>query len=375
MNISVMVTYFKYLLLAGAMCAFASCQREDLPSEQEGKAIELSASSEWPKISKAPIAAPVDLKDDGFVVWGYWKQDITSASSKEDAAVFETNGTRVSAGANTTNWTNLKWADLSWTYSPVRYWFSGNYIFAALLPASAISVNTANTNGILAVQNRASSSLVLDREYALGGKSVDGTELAAGAQVDLMYAFSEVDNTEHKDAIVNLNFKHLWAQVGFKLTYQDIKLESITVTQVKVYGMGNTIDFNADVTISDNETSNMSAIRRALSDAVKSTSANPFATFNMNATANRGVQITLADKLMVFPVNLAETPVTVEISFKYGNNDMSMKGTINAGEWVSGKRYVYPLEVGANSINFSEPTVTDWVKGESIRIDIDKDND
>ena len=119
----------------------------------------------------------------------------------------------------------------------------------------------------------------------------------------------------------------------------------------------------------------MSAIRRALSDAVKSTSANPFATFNMNATANRGVQITLADKLMVFPVNLAETPVTVEISFTYGNNDMSMKGTINAGEWVSGKRYVYPLEVGANSINFKEPTVTDWVKGESIRIDIDKDND
>ena len=370
-----MVTYLKYLLLAGAMCAFASCQREDLPSEQEGKAIELSASSEWPKISKAPIAAPVDLKDDGFVVWGYWKQDITSASSKEDAAVFETYGTRVSAGANTTNWTNLKWADLSWTYSPVRYWFSGNYIFAALLPASAISVSTANTNGILAVQNRASSSLVLDREYALGGKSVDGTELAAGAQVDLMYAFSEVDNTEHQDATVNLNFKHLWAQVGFKLTYQDIKLESITVTQVKVYGMGNSIDFNADVTISDNETSNMSAIRRTLSDAVKSTSANPFATFNMNATANRGVQITLADKLMVFPVNLAETPVTVEISFKYGNNDMSMKGTINAGEWVSGKRYVYPLEVGANSINFGEPTVTDWVKGESIRIDIDKDND
>lgn len=364
MNISVMVTYFKYLLLAGAMCAFASCQREDLPSEQEGKAIELSATSDWPKFSKAPITDKDDLKGDGFVVWG---------CRENDNAVFAQYGTKVSAVANAGG--NVD----SWEYSPVRYWFSGHYMFAALLPANAIALSAggsgilAEREGSISVSNGGTTytnSLRLKRALALGGKTASATELAASDQPDLMYAFSNVDNSEHTDAAVNLNFKHLWAQLGFKLTYYDIKKESIVINKVKVYGLGNTLAANTVIT--DNESSNISSIRTALASAAKSTADAPFATFNLSVTANRGVEVTLVDKLMVFPVNLSDMPVTVEISFKYGNNDMTMKGTINAGEWVSGKRYVYPLEVGANSINFDEPTVTQWVTAPSFKEDIVK---
>lgn len=365
MNISEMMTYFKYFLLVGIMCAFVSCQREALPSElPDGKAIKLTASSDWPKFSKAPITGLNDLKGDGFVVWGAWEKD---------AAVFGAYGTIVSAVTGADG--NVETDD--WEYSPVRYWFAGNYKFAALLPASAVALSTAGT-GVLAVMNGYSSSLILDKSFTLGGKSVTGTELERSAQVDLMYAFSNVDNSGHKDAKVNLVFKHLWAQVGFRLKYLEYKGNPIEIDNVKIYGMGNTVNFEGNVTISDNETSNMSAIRTALSSAVKSTPVNPFATFNLSAKkVGKDEEVTLVDKLMVFPIDLASMPVTVEISFKYGNdygNELTLRGNINSGEWMSGKRYTYPLEVGANSINFGEPAVTDWVK-ESIIVDIDKAND
>ena len=364
MNISVMMTYFKYLLLMGIMCAFVSCQREALPSElPDGKAIELTASSDWPKFSKAPITGLNDLKGDGFVVWGAWEKE---------TAVFGTYGTKVSAVTGTDG--NVE-AD-NWEYSPVRYWFAGNYKFAALLPASAVALSTTGT-GVLAVMNGYDSSLILDNSFTLGGKSVTGTELADGDQVDLMYAFSNVDNSGHKDAKVNLVFKHLWAQVGFKLKYLEYKGNPIVIDNVKIYGMGNTVDFDGNVIVNDDETSNMSAIRTALSGAVKSTSSNPFAIFNLSAEVGKNEEVTLVDKLMVFPIDLTSMPVTVEVSFKYGNdygNELTLRGSINSGEWISGKRYSYPLEVGANSINFGEPAVTDWVK-ESISVDIDKAND
>ena len=152
----------------------------------------------------------------------------------------------------------------------------------------------------------------------------------------------------------------------------------IVIDNVKIYGMGNTVDFKGnDVIVNDDETSNMSAIRTALSGAVKSTSSNPFAIFNLSAEVGKNEEVTLVDKLMVFPIDLTSMPVTVEVSFKYGNeygNELTLRGSINSGEWISGKRYTYPLEVGANSINFGEPAVTDWVK-ESISVDIDKAND
>ena len=348
------MTYLKYLLLAGAMCAFASCHREDGPLElPEGNPIELSATSDWPKFTKSLIDDITDLKGDGFVAWG----DLTT-NNNETVSVFD--ATPVTAIFEDDEVTN-------WEYSPQQYWQTGTYNFAALLPKSKVYDNISaiiTDNGALQLN---SGSIIL------GGENAD--------PIDLMYALSgTIDNTEKEgqprpDAPVELTFKHLWAQIGFNLQSIEPNGKSIDVTEIKLYGSGlyNSITFTekTPLTITDVTAADFASITTCLGNFTDQDT--PFATFskpdqnNSNWTVGEEA-VALVEELMVFPVELSgEKSVTVEVT--YGNSK-KITGTINSGTWSSGKKYIYTLQLAANSINFSEPTVTDWTMGENFGVDI-----
>lgn len=350
MNIDVKMTYLKYLLLAGAMCAFVSCQREDGPLDlPENKIpIELSAASEWPDFTKALITSEDDLEGDGFVVWGDLHSNNTITS------VF--NGTEVTRETG------------EWDYSPKQYWFNGDYYFAALLPASKVK------NNISAFITDDGSLKLNGGSITLGGPDAD--------QIDLMYALSgKIENTESKEEYdpIALTFYHLWAQLGFNLQSVEPNDKSFEISKITLYGSGlySSITFSegegteADpdytLTISENDYQ----LKRTDLYSNPTDSTNPFATFTPEDGTSWTVgteAVPLVKGLMVFPVESSEdNSVTVEVT--YGNGK-TIKGTIDEVKWLSGKKYIYTLQIGANSINFKEPTVAKWGEGENFGVDI-----
>lgn len=116
--------------LLGTMIALASCQREDVPHNE---ALEENGTP----ISFSAIHASLNTKgDDSGSKAGTTTPEISSfhvwASRNESSNdIFGTHGTTVTAGNNGL-----------WIYSPVRYWQTGTYNFAAISPLS-ISENIA----------------------------------------------------------------------------------------------------------------------------------------------------------------------------------------------------------------------------------------
>ena len=387
------MTYSKYLLLVGVVWALASCQREDKPLDvpEEGTPIELSASSEWPTFTKGLISDLNDLIGNGFVVWSSWTEAFTQ-NANSNAPVFNTYGTKVNAVDSDENGVfNTAQGD-RWVYSPMKFWHDGFYTFAALLPATSfdtqkstsklVAVHDGNITGT-ATSPVYNSRLILDGTLTLGG--VGSSNFTLADQVDLMYAFEDVEYSStatNTTSSVSFNFKHLWAQLELKFVSDEPNSKSIKISEVKIYGISNVICFDEDFILTSDETNNIEGIRSALRKKDKSTSSEPFASFTSSTSVNPdkwyvGVDdpnntdddpVSLVSGLMVFPISLSDMPVTVEVT--YGNGK-TLTGEIKTGNWVSGSRYVYTFTLGANSINFGEPTVTGWAGRTDINVDIE----
>ena len=381
------MTYSKYLLLVGVVWALASCQREDKPLDvpENGAPIELSASPEWPGFTKGLIHGLSDLTGDGFVVWSSWTEALTQTANS-NAAVFGTYGTIVNAVDRDENDVFNPLQGDRWEYSPLKFWHDGFYTFAALLPASSFDTQISYNKLFSVHEGRVSgtatspvynNSLILDGTVTLGGVGSSGFTLED--QVDLMYAFENVkysSTATNSTSTVSFTFNHLWAQLGLEFQSVEPNGKTIDIKQVKVYGIPSSIDFDASVSLTSVQSKNLTSIRKALAGTSASTSAAPFAVFN-KPTEGSDVQkwnvgstkVKLVDGLMVFPVAFTSTPLTIEVT--YGNGKI-LTGSISSGELVSGNRYVYTLTLGANSINFGEPTVTGWANRTDINVDIEK---
>ena len=172
---------------------------------------------------------------------------------------------------------------------------------------------------------------------------------------------------------VSFAFNHLWAQLGLEFQSVEPNGKVIEIEQVKVYGIPNSIDFDASVSLTSVQSANLSSIRSGLEGATASTSAAPYAIFTKPTEDHDewtvgSSKVKLVDGLMVFPVVLTSCPITIEVT--YGNGK-TLTGSVNSGEWVSGNRYVFTLTLGANSINFGEPAVTGWADRTDINVDIE----
>ncbi len=361
MNISVMMTYSRYLLLAGVMCAFASCQREDLPSDEtgNGKAIEISASSEWPKFTKGLITDPDDLAGDGFVVWGAWKKDpsdkttyLGDYSSGTNNRVFGDNGTMVN------------YVDGSdWEYSPKKYWNRGTYTFAAVLPGSkfAATYNSGNSGaGYIAGLNvPATGNTSLEIDFGEGGFDLDGT------QTDIMVAFSDVDNKDESKTTVSLNFVHQLALVKFEASATDATVEVDEIILKSYKSKAESAEFNWS--------GNSVTPVWKLKDEKGNSS-------HTNGTA--GWVMTTDLQNMFEHLVLPQTATGAKVSITYtehfdGASTETGKAVAKNVEvaipeitWEPSKIYTYRFTVTAEGIIFDTPVVTQWQNGSDDVFDI-----
>ena len=343
----------RYILILLTLCvAVISCERDEVnryPIEGTGKMIKFSVESEWPTISKAAVNGIDEMVNSMFKVWGTWYQDPSDIYySEQSAHVFAQNGTYVqiiSSGDGVYEGECKSEAE----------WYAGYYNFAALFPMMFSATHDTEFE-----KSKVGDATKLEYtnklNIAFPNIGQNGIYHLGTNQGDLMYAFSNVDNSAETASTVNLNFEHLFSLltiniVANKTTDLSPKLD------VTIYGIHNSI--TGPVTITQTEvitnygTQNQQrtvSVTNNLKDLLKnSTPSTESSTYKKVSYTNEGYGsldfITPVSQLIVFPENLEETPLTIKVDFKdeAGTITKTLTATINSGEWQSGRSYAYTL--------------------------------
>lgn len=248
-----------------------------------------------------------------------------------------------------------------WTYSPLRYWQTGSYEFAAVMPYL-----TAFTPSF-----SADNQLTLDF-------GTNGFNLAAN-QADLMVAFdSQTVQNASSATPVDFNFAHQLALLTIEGASKDPNTTGIQVDAIKVYGNSARTDGNMVFT------NNQGTIIPAFTvSGSKTNSDEPFKTFLADDEAGEAlthdwtlvapttdgtpVYDVLIPELIVFPETCS---FTIVVSYTENGSPKTMTGTLPA-TWEAGKKYTYRFHL-ASDISFSVE-VARWgtpikVGGENIPI-------
>ena len=304
----------KYIGILLAFCfTTISCEREDetrYPVQGTGRPIVFNVESEWPEITKTIINTSDDIKNIGFKVWGNWspKSDGTS-----EYPVFGNSGT------------NVSYLRDSWVCADEQFWYKGYYSFAAVLPSSLLNGTYDN------------NKLILD----LGESGFDLAE----TQEDLMFAFSNIDNSKGDASDVDLVFNHTFSLLDIRL-----KRNGAFVTKVMLYGIHKRMEGKLELEYAPDGGEYSTNLEDVLSEVttdkspyyVKSYSAGQG--FNYSNNEISLLKTSTSGPLLVFPEDLAQTPLTVVVGLKDGNQEKEVRAVIDTGEWTPGSTNVYLLE-------------------------------
>ena len=343
----------RYILILLTLCvAVISCERDEVnryPIEGTGKMIKFSVESEWPTISKAAVNGIDEMVNSMFKVWGTWYQDPSDIYySEQSAHVFAQNGTYVqiiSSGDGVYEGECKSEAE----------WYAGYYNFAALFPMMFSATHDTEFE-----KSKVGDATKLEYTNKLNivfpNIGQNGIYHLGTNQGDLMYAFSNVDNSAETASTVNLNFEHLFSLLTINIAANnatnlpqkvDITIYGIhksitspvTITQTEVITNYGTPDQQRTVTT----TNNLKDLLKdgALTDETSYYKKGSFTNINYGAADI----ITPVSQWLVFPENLEETPLKIKVDLKYNDGDVTktMIATVNTGEWESGKSYAYTL--------------------------------
>lgn len=327
-----------------------------------------TSEDKWPDITKATISNVGDMYENAFRVWGSWKNDPADNSyynNDGDEAVFGTNGTAVLAidknydGMFTPS--NAESKD-AWIYNDEKNWFKGYYSFAAVLPDVELSENdvigtmaSSSTVAISSIGKDVSYVNVLTLDF-----DADGFDLAKD-QIDLMYAFRNIDNSNENASSVDLNFNHAFAILNIKQSAQSIANKKI-VRDLKVYGIHRAIlgdlKFRQEMAVVyDNGVSSIKSeelsnnMPELLLNGLRATPESPYASFTGAFTTDEEGNGILINKLLVFPEILSEdSPLILAIKYtapaEQGNLVLHEKlARITTGVWSPGGNYTYNIEL------------------------------
>ncbi len=324
------------------MIALASCQREDVPHNETTE--EIGAP-----ISFSTINASFDTKgDDGetseegsetgtttpeissFHVWASRTYGET-ANSTTDNSIFSGNEVRYDNGV--------------WKYSPVRYWQTGTYNFAAVSPLS-IS------------ENISLSGTIDNEELSLSFGTENSNWNLASVPTDLLIAEAagvtgRVNSTSPQS--VSLTFTHLLSQIYFEAKNADANGTPIEVTKVEISGHHK---------VASELTYNMLAENSKVSwEYTDDGSASQDISLNTAKTLSGSYQPVTSD-VMVFS---QECDLVVKVTIKEKENATSTiekLGIINDASWTPGIRYKYNISISPDKIIFDQVSVQPWATGE-----------
>lgn len=227
-----------------------------------------------------------------------------------------------------------------WTYSPLRYWQTGSYVFAGVMPSAAGTASFSPNNELTI------------------NFGTEGFDLSA-TQHDLMVAFDSQNVQSASTAEpVEFDFEHQLALVTIEGASKDPNTNGIKVTGIKVFGNSAKTDGNMTFANSQGTVSATYTLTGA------TTSSSPYKTFL--AVDEAGLQTTddwtlvapAADGTPVYDVLIPELIVfpetctfTIVVNYTENGNPKTMTGTLPA-TWEAGKKYTYRFHL-ASDISFS----------------------
>ena len=309
------ITYSILSVLFVAMFVLTSCHIEDNPvaSTPVNGDEPIEFSSVYASVDTKTTTGENSALPANFQVWAS-----RTVNSNTNYNVFGENGTTV---------TNTGSADSpKWTYSPVRYWQSGDYNFVAVTPADFPTSGELTSNGL---------------ELSFG---TSGWDLSAN-QTDLLLATTHVDNTSGTPGSVNLAFNHILAKISFaarKTTTAQIEIISIKISghhkiasDVKVSGSKYYWEFEDD--------------GKTAQEIISSTA------HTLTTTSRK-----ITPDILVFPEDCI---LTLEVNIRHNTIASPYQKTVKIDGtcWLSGKQYDYIINVSPGSIVITSPQVKDWV--------------
>jgi hypothetical protein len=226
-----------------------------------------------------------------------------------------------------------------WTYSPIRFWQPGSYVFAGVMPSPSTEAES-SYKYTASIDENNHNKITL----TFGG---NGFDLASNPH-DLMIAFTPKEVEKVSEATdVLLNFSHQLALVNIEVQTGSDPMD-IVVNSIKIYG-NHKIATAATFANSDNGTT--IAAEWTLGSKTTDTDC-----YHQVANANK------IENLLVFPeYGSAKLSVALTYTESYGSSSFSKTkyGTIDIN-WQAGKIYTYKTVLTSESIVFGVPTVTDW---------------
>ena len=229
-----------------------------------------------------------------------------------------------------------------WTYSPIRFWQPGSYVFAGVMPSPSTEAES-SYKYTASIDENNHNKITL----TFGG---NGFDLASNPH-DLMVAFTTpkevVKVSEATDVL--LNFSHQLALVNIEVQTGSTPMD-IVVNNIKIYGNHK---IATAATFSNTDSGNDTTIAAEWTLDSKTTDTDYY---------HRVKDANKIENLLVFP-EYGSDKLSVAITYKesYGSSSFSKTkyGTIDIN-WQAGKIYTYKTVLTSESIVFGVPTVTDW---------------
>jgi hypothetical protein len=371
-----MKKFFIFAAMAGA--ALVGCTKNEPAADADQQLITFAAPVVSPNTKAATEVwnnYPTDKAYD-FAVWAKYYVDGSYENNKYQSGTYTTwaegqtymKEVVVSHNANT------------WAPAQNYYWpKNGSLTFIAYAPASKANYAEATATGITFTNYPVSYKpaeqvdlLFSERTYNQQKSSMDET---AGSNTT--GSTPDVKNDAYTG--VHISFKHALSSILFNIkTEKDYVGTTITLKQIQVYNAVSQGSFNQNLTDNNGATTSAAAWTFAATpvrsnynvdgakDVVLSTNAYyPSTKSNTAPVAADGLR---ASDLILLPQDLEDVTLRIEYTIKNsGDGSMELKQIAElpldgntVSEWVMGKRYIYNITIGLETIYF-EPYVQDWV--------------
>lgn len=376
-----MKKFFFLAALAGA--ALVSCTKNDPAVNEEQQLITFaspvvslntkSATEVW---NNYPTA-----EEYNFAVWAKYFVDGSYENDTYKTGTYKT----WEAGQTYMNEVVVKYGNNTWAPAQNYYWpKNGSLTFIAYAPTKIQTITDVNGNGIQITGHTVATTPkdqldILFSERAYNKQKVDDDTVAEGT------TGSQPGNANDPYTGVHLSFKHALSSILFNIkTKEDYSTASTTITlkKIEVHQAVSTGSFNQNLADKNGATTTDAdatapawtfdstpvradyVVDNTANIKLSTTAYYPAGITNATAATN-GLRAT---DLILLPQELDDVTLRVEYTIKNsgaGSEELYQiaelpLSTTNVAAWEMGKRYIYNIIIGLDTIYF-EPYVQDWV--------------
>lgn len=373
-----------FLLAALAGVALVGCTKNEPAVNEEQQLITFaspvvslntkSAIEVWNNYPTADIY--------NFAVWAKYFVDGSYDNNDYTTGTY----TNWAAGQTYMNEVVVKYGNNTWAPAQNYYWpKNGSLTFIAYSPASIAEITSVTGNGIQIKDHSVSTNPVdqldiLFSERAYNKQQVDDETVTEGTTTG-----SQPGDANDPYTGVHLSFKHALSSILFNIkTKENYSTASTTITlkKIEVHQAVSKGSFNQNLADKNGATTTDAdatapawtfdttpvradyVVDKTADIELSTTAYYPTGITNTTAATN-GLRAT---DLILLPQNLAGVTLRVEYTIK--NSDAGSQelaqiaelplSTTNVAAWEMGKRYIYNITIGLDTIYF-EPYVQDWV--------------